>query len=809
MAETSIRKDLGPVSGYAIAVEHGYTGTEAEWIALVLAGTQNAQTASTKAAQAAQSATAAAGSATTAAADAATATTKAGEAAASATAAAGSATAAAASEDAAETAQTAAEAAQAAAEAVAESIPEDYSEMSDDVAALKSTVANIVDATLTQTGKAADAKATGDEIARTFQWNGTALTSSTDLNDLKTKGGYRWASTNRPVNSPTSYPAVLLVIGGTTICTQLAVNSANAAFYRTYASSSWSEWIKIAMNSDLNAAIARISTLETEVSTIIDATLTQTGKAADAKAVGDALAALVDATLTQTGKAADAKATGDALSGLRGEIAEFFDNDVIDFDYQILFTCGLNSDNTWSIGARKSYFVPIPYNATRARVVSNVTRGSIVAYLVDDSHVNGETAHYATGASRVFIAAGDVWEAEIPADAKYLFVNNKSNTGAVYLPESVTFGIKDVPLPLGLHERPETQGHLNIVKRARQMTDIEWTPAVDLPRFCSVQRDYTFPDTAVMQYFNGCFKAGVKYKGLPYGRANAMKTAYGIDNAFVGFSIPFETFVTAAENPNSKLSLESAYSEANHRAVLYSVVCSTLGSYALNVAYKETINFPSIDGLKSVGLVNDDGTYLHDIKIGDILCITNFHVAVITDIVRNADGTLRIVEISDASTAGCADKTYGDGQTGGICRRKGWTAAQFFEGWGGYTVYRYLKADSVPFTEVPYVNVGDGFDMVSINHYPVMPYEGNRFSYISGKIPNSAVTLLISPGLGYGLLRVFKDGTEISGSPFTVGNDTASIDISEISVGEYSAYLCNIADGNVTNLTRSCAWSIV
>ena len=578
----NITTNLGPVSAYLDAVAHGYSGTREEFgeylahvgdnAAAAAASAQRAaaseSSAESSATAADESATAAAGSATAAdgsATDAGNAQTAA-EAAkiAAQTAQSGAETAQGAAED----AQTAAEAAQAAAEAVLESIPEDYSEMSDDVAALKSTVANIVDASLTQAGKAADAKATGDEIAKTFQWNGTALTSSTDLNDLKTKGGYRWASTNRPVNSPTSYPAVLLVIGGATICTQLAVNSVNAAFYRTYASSSWSDWIKIAMNSDLNAAIERISTLETEVSTIIDATLTQTGKAADAKVVGDALAALVDATLTQTGKAADAKATGDALSGLRGEIAEFFDNDVIDFDYQILFTCGLNANNTWSIGSRKSYFVPIPYNATKARVVSNVTRGSVVAYLVDDSHVNGETAHYATGASRVFIAAGDVWEAEIPADAKYLYVNNKSNTGDVYLPESVTFGIKDVPLPLGLHERPETQGHLNIVKRARQMTDIEWTPAVDLPRFCSVQRDYTFPDTAVMQYFNGCFKAGVKYKGLPYGRANAIKTAYGIDNAFVGFSIPFETFVTAAENPNSKLSLESAYSEAKHSRFL-------------------------------------------------------------------------------------------------------------------------------------------------------------------------------------------------------------------------------------------------
>lgn len=50
----TITKDLGPVSGYAIAVERGYTGTEEEWIAEVLRGTQNAQTATQKAAEAAR-----------------------------------------------------------------------------------------------------------------------------------------------------------------------------------------------------------------------------------------------------------------------------------------------------------------------------------------------------------------------------------------------------------------------------------------------------------------------------------------------------------------------------------------------------------------------------------------------------------------------------------------------------------------------------------------------------------------------------------------------------------------------------------
>lgn len=49
----NVQKDLGPVSAYAIAVKHGYTGTEEEWAALQIAAAENAASAAQSAQEAA------------------------------------------------------------------------------------------------------------------------------------------------------------------------------------------------------------------------------------------------------------------------------------------------------------------------------------------------------------------------------------------------------------------------------------------------------------------------------------------------------------------------------------------------------------------------------------------------------------------------------------------------------------------------------------------------------------------------------------------------------------------------------------
>ena len=483
-----------------------------------------------------------------------------------------------------------------------------------------------------------------------------------------------------------------------------------------------------------------------------------------------------------------------------------------------------SSTNKWTGGNNAACSIfKIPEHQTSVKVKANSSKSAGIAFLKTNDRTVNTKPDYATGWSAVdWISAGSEKEYAIPSDASYLFVAKTYNS-VTYTPDYVeliemfdaevfaqsvdaTYAKK-----LGLHEVPASETALNIVKRCRQMTDIKWTPAVDLKRFMLVQRGgVSIPGTANAQNYLGTFKAGVEYTGIPYGRATQTMNAYGMDFATVGNYVGFETFISSVCNENSKLCKTDVGSVSDHTSVIYATVCSGMTCYALNIPEVPTANIGSISGLSLIGNVNNSGTLLADnrFKIGDVLNLSGYHTAIITDIIRDADGLIQFVEISDASTAGLADKNFADGQIGGVCRRKGWSRAQLFDAdsWGAYSLYRYNV--TVTYTPSPYVNVGDEFDAQRVEHFPCMPYEGNKFTYKTGYIPNNAVKILVSPNLGYSYLKVFKDGTEITGSPFTVTSETTSIDVTEISAGTYTAYLCNISDGDVTNLTYACEWTI-
>lgn len=528
-----------------------------------------------------------------------------------------------------------------------------------------------------------------------------------------------------------------------------------------------------------------------------------------------ALKGYVDDTLTQAGYPADAKAVGDTFD-------EVFDilYDKKTISYTTTYAAGISSSTLkWTTGAdRHCYIQQIPEGAKKIIVTAQSDKNARIAFLTSNAHIGGTNPDYVPGTTLELINAGETRQFDIPSIAIYLYVL-KDWTGTTYLPNTLQWMfVKDyqtkIP-PLGLHEMPMDDNKLNIIRRCRQLTDIKWTPAVDLKRFMLVQRGgEVIPSSATAENYFGTFKAGKEYTGIPYGRVSQTMTSYGYNYATVGNYIGLDTFVSSISNPLSRLSKTDVSSLANHRSMIYATVCSGLTCYALDVAEVPTASIANISGLSLIGKLNNSGTLLSDeyIQLGDVLNKAGYHTAIITDIIRDSDGTIQLIEISDASTAGLADKNYDEGEVGGLCRRKGWTRQQLFgeDFWGTYSLYRY--SGTVTYTPSPYVNIGDEFNAFKIDHFPIMPYEGQGFKYKTGYIPNNAVDLVITLA-GYNYVKVFKNGSEISGSPFTVTTDPDTneiypISISEIGAGDYTAYLCNITNGDVVNLTYACKWSI-
>ena len=287
-------------------------------------------------------------------------------------------------------------------------------------------------------------------------------------------------------------------------------------------------------------------------------------------------------------------------------------------------------------------------------------------------------------------------------------IGSEDNFNCLMIVSDIESG--DKIIPLGLHTMPENEGTLNLIKRCRQLTDIKWTPAVDLPRLNMVS--HNSDESGSSEYYEGVFKQGVEYTGIPYGRCVTYKqTEYGKDTTYVGLETGFDTFITSVSNPDSMVCKESVFDLSDHRSIPYAAVCSALTCYALNVPYVNTANIPNISGLSKVADIVSEGARidLDLIKLGDVLNEQAYHTAMITDIVRD-NGKVLFIEICEATVVGNGNQAEEGGQYGGLCRRTGMTVEEFFRRYGNYELLRYSNISSIPYTKSPYVNVGDELD---------------------------------------------------------------------------------------------------
>lgn len=195
-------------------------------------------------------------------------------------------------------------------------------------------------------------------------------------------------------------------------------------------------------------------------------------------------------------------------------------------------------------------------------------------------------------------------------------------------------------LKLGIHHQAINQGQLNLIKRCRQMTDIKWTPAIDLPRLNLVTTSAGYGTGKF--YVDNIYKAGIEYMGIPYSRSNVTPNYYGRPKGSVGVYVDFEQFVTSVCNKKSRLCEDAARYFTNpdtgasetrivniqdqsegHSPLIYGAVCSDFVSYALGLSQTlGTLSLARYNDLTEIGKLDEtDDNYVTatDLQIGDVL----------------------------------------------------------------------------------------------------------------------------------------------------------------------------------------------
>ena len=305
----------------------------------------------------------------------------------------------------------------------------------------------------------------------------------------------------------------------------------------------------------------------------------------------------------------------------------------------------------------------------------------------------------------------------------------------------------------------DSLGRLNAVKKARQMTDIQFTPKNDIAANGSL-----------------IYKANTNYKGLIYSSVKEIGT-------YVGSIVSFHTFMTAIHNPRSKVYTEEINKYPYHGTnckTYYGTVCSDLVSYALGISYG-SYDFPN-----SSVMVEVDHSEMDNIRVADILW-KNGHVALITDISKDSIGHIWDFEICEAVQNGCRryrvpKNKYDSLMTSSFTR-----------------IYRYTELyKNTDYTTVPeFVAVMDETPVPFAYNDDLCVDKGDKSCYLEGE----SVTLNVMQDYEY--LEVYKDDSLYTRIDATTENDVTLMNI------PYGDYKANIIYGPDHVKSDYTYWKVV
>ena len=290
-------------------------------------------------------------------------------------------------------------------------------------------------------------------------------------------------------------------------------------------------------------------------------------------------------------------------------------------------------------------------------------------------------------------------------------------------------------------------GTMNAVKKAHQMTDLEFVPLYSI----KANNDKTY-------------EAGKKYKGLLYSSVKETST-------FVGMDVSFHTFMTALHNPKSVLYTEDVSQPPYHGikcGAYYGTVCSGLVNYALGLkVYSRSYEIPDVDFME---LVSDQSAT--GLKVADVLWRKG-HVAMVTGITKDKNGKIIRIEICQAQHGGCRKSYKDSGKAFNAMLKKGkWKIYRY--------KYLYKNTEYKPLTE--FVAVDGEKKTPYIYNDDICTNKGDKACYISGE------KVVLNVAKGYKYVEIYKDSGFFK--KVNIGKDL-DIQLTDLPYGDYMARVVN------------------
>ncbi|MDL2300204.1 chitobiase/beta-hexosaminidase C-terminal domain-containing protein [Clostridiaceae bacterium OttesenSCG-928-D20] len=205
-----------------------------------------------------------------------------------------------------------------------------------------------------------------------------------------------------------------------------------------------------------------------------------------------------------------------------------------------------------------------------------------------------------------------------------------------------------------------SEGQRNMVKRARQLHEIKWTPIYDRSQWGNT----------------GTFNAGTTYTGVPYGQA--------VNTGYVGWTVSLDKFLDSVNNSESYF--YTTYSTYYKIAPSYSTDCSAFVSYAWNCAKRKTTSSLVPESTK----ISEQSIY--SLQIGDALNDVKSHVVMVSGLSYNEMGELVGVEIIEQTPVITRLSRYGENERYSLA----YLQSKYFG--SGYSIYRCNNIDKVTYT---------------------------------------------------------------------------------------------------------------